>query len=412
MTESSTSKPKLSRNVIALGFVSLLTDASTEIVYPFLPFFLIALGAGATFIGLIEGIAETTASLLKLVAGHVSDRMRARKKLIVFGYGLSGLTRPMMAIAFGPMHVLFVRFLDRVGKGFRGAPRDALIADATDPAIRGKAFGFHRAMDHMGAVIGPLIAFALLAISQPVGSEAIQADTYRLIFWAATIPAGLAVLVLILFVREIAPAPKENTPNGGATSFLTLAPFDARFKGYLLALAIFTLGNSSDALLLLRASELGIPTAHIPLLWVALHIVKSASSVPGSALSDRLGRSWTIRLGWAVYAVIYAGFSYADTLWHGWALFAAYGIYFGLTEGSEKAYVADLVPSELRSTAYGIHGFTIGIVALPASVLFGAIWSAYGSATAFATGGLISILASVLLTVLPVFRQSATDEHG
>ena len=401
-------KPKLSRNVLALGFVSLLTDASTEIVYPFLPFFLTALGASVAFIGLVEGIAETTASLLKLVAGRVSDRLRARKRLILFGYGLSGLTRPLMAVAFAPIHVLLVRFFDRVGKGFRGAPRDALIADATDPEIRGKAFGFHRAMDHLGAVIGPLIAFALLASFHQDGGKTVPASTYRLIFWVAAIPAALAVLTLIIFVQEIPPA--EAGPQKNQASPFTLSPFDSRFKGFLGVMAVFTLGNSSDAFLLLRASELGIVTAQVPLLWVTLHIVKSAASVPGSALSDRIGRRWTIRIGWAVYATIYAGFACATATWHVWALFAAYGIYFGLTEGSEKAYIADLVPSNLRGTAYGIHGFTVGIAALPASVLFGLFWSSYGSSTAFLFGAGVSIVASALLTVLPALKaKGATD---
>lgn len=389
------SMPRLSRNVIALGMVSLFTDMSTEIVYPLLPLFLVALGAGPMFIGLVEGVAETTASLLKLVAGWASDRLRKRKAIVLLGYGLSSLTRPVMAIVTAPWQVLGVRFADRVGKGFRGAPRDALIADSTDPAIRGKAFGFHRAMDHLGAVIGPLIAFYLLQTVFQAGAGDVSVETYRMVFLAATVPAVLAVLALIFFVREVAPAGHDVR----ALPSLSLRPLGRDFKRFIAILAIFTLGNSSDAFLLLRAHDLGINPVWIPILWVVLHVVKSISSVPGSSLSDRIGRRITIQIGWVVYAAIYAGFACATQTWHIWGLFALYGIYFGLTEGSEKAYIADLVPSSLRSTAYGIYGFAVGIAAFPASVAMGFLWHRFDARVAFFYGGGLALLAAVLLSV-------------
>jgi MFS family permease len=388
----------LSRNVIALGGVSFFTDISTEVVYPLLPLFLTALGAGPAFVGLVEGVAETTASLLKLVAGWLSDRLGRRKGVVLFGYGLSSLTRPAMALALAPWHVLAVRFVDRVGKGFRGAPRDALIADSTEPAFWGRAFGFHRAMDHAGAVVGPLIAFILL---QTIFQNDPSLEAFRSIFWIATIPAGLAMLVLFLAVREVKP------PTGGRQNLpqLTLKPFNPTFRTFLLILVIFTLGNSSDAFLLLRANDLGVAPAWIPILWVVLHLVKSLSSMPGSGWSDRVGRRIAILVGWAIYALIYVGFALASLSWQIWALFGLYGIYFGLTEGSERALIADLTPPELRSTAYGVHGFTIGMAALPASLLMGGLWSQFGPQVAFLFGSSLALLAMLLLATLPSLRS-------
>lgn len=373
-------------NVRALGMVSLLTDASTEMIYPLLPLFLTrTLGAGAVFVGLVEGVAESTASLLKLISGWLSDRLRRRKALVVWGYGLSSLTRPLMAMALVPGHVLGIRFLDRIGKGIRTSPRDALIADSTPRHARGAAFGFHRAMDHLGAVVGPLLAFALLPV---VGGS------YRGIFWLASIPAALCVLVLVTAVREVPPqGPPERLPR------LTRLPEDSRFTGFLLSVTCFTLGNSSDAFLLLRAREAGVSEAAIPLLWAALHVVKSASSLPGGILSDRIGRRGAIVAGWMVYAAVYAGFALAERAWHVWGLFLVYGLYFGLTEGVEKALVADLVPSESRASAYGVYHTAIGITALPASLLTGWLWQALGAPVAFGAGAGLAATAAILLWV-------------
>jgi MFS family permease len=353
-------------------------------VYPLLPLFLTrSLGAGAAFVGLVEGVAETTASLLKLFSGWLSDRLGRRKALVVWGYGLSSLTRPLMALATVPGHVLGIRFLDRIGKGIRTSPRDALIADSTPASIRGAAFGFHRAMDHLGAVVGPVLAFALLPA---VGGS------YRAIFWLSSLPAALCVLVLAATVREVS---AQGAPV--RLPLLTLRPYDRRFKGFVLVATLFTLGNSSDAFLLLRARDAGVTEASIPLLWAALHVVKSTTSFGGGILSDRIGRRGTIAAGWLVYACVYAGFALAVSAWQIWGLFLVYGLYFGLTEGVEKALVADLVPAELRASAFGVYHTAIGTVALPASLLTGWLWQAYGAGLAFGAGAALAAGAAVLL---------------
>jgi MFS family permease len=371
-------------NVRALGVVSLLTDASSEMVYPLLPLFLTrTLGAGVAFVGLVEGVAETTASLLKLVSGWLSDRLGRRKAIVVWGYGLSSLTRPLLAMALSPGHVLGIRFLDRIGKGIRTSPRDALIADSTPVAARGAAFGFHRAMDHLGAVVGPLLAFLLLPL---VGGS------YRGIFWLASIPAVLCVVAVVTVVREV---PAQGPPT--RLPLLTLRPYDRRFKGFLLIVALFTLGNSSDAFLLLRAREAGVADAAIPLLWAALHVVKSASAFLGGILADRVGRRSAIVAGWLVYAAVYAGFAGVATAGQAWGLFLVYGLYFGLTEGGERALVADLVPPETRASAYGVYHTAIGLAALPASLLTGWLWQVFGAPVAFTTGAALSAAAAILL---------------
>ncbi len=374
----------ITRNVRALGLVSLLTDASTEMAYPLLPLFLTrTLGAGVAFVGLMEGVAETTASLLKLVSGWLSDHLGRRKALVVWGYGLSSLTRPLLAMALSPGHVLGIRFLDRIGKGIRTSPRDALIADSTPVAARGSAFGFHRAMDHVGAVVGPFLAFLLLPL---VGGN------YRGIFWLASVPAALCLFVLVTAVREV---PAQGTPV--RLPLLTLRPYDRQFKGVLLIVTLFTLGNSSDAFLLLRAREAGVSESGIPLLWAALHVVKSASSFAGGILSDRAGRRGAIVAGWLVYAAVYTGFALVATAWQVWGLFLVYGLYFGLTEGGERALVADLVPSETRASAYGVYHTAVGIAALPASLLAGWLWQAFGAPVAFAAGAALAATAAILL---------------
>lgn len=381
----------ITKNVLALGLVSLLTDVGTEMFYPVLPIFLTSvLGAGVGFVGLVEGTAESTASLLKLFSGWLSDRMRKRKALVLAGYILSGVTRPALALATSAWHVLGARFADRVGKGIRTSPRDALIADSTPDGHRGKAFGLHRAMDHAGAVLGPMLGFLVLSL-RPGG--------YRLLFWLATIPAALSVAVLVLLVSERGPLGTEGKVK------LSIRPFDLRFKLYLLVLALFTLGNSSDAFLLLRAKEVGVPTALVPILWVVLHVVKMSASVPGGSLSDRVGRRKVIVAGWTIYATIYLGFALASRPWHIWALMSAYGLYYGLTEGTEKALVSDLVPKELRGTAYGAFNFTVGVMAFPASVVMGFLWGWKGPAAAFGFGAALAAAASVGLMALRLRKE-------
>lgn len=385
--------------VIALGMVSLLTDVSSEMIYPLLPIFLTAvLGAGPAFLGVIEGIAETTASLLKLYAGWLSDRLRHRKPLVVAGYTLSALTRPLVALATAGWHVLMVRFLDRVGKGVRTSPRDALISQVTPEDRRGLAFGFQRGLDHAGAIIGPLLATAILAWFT---------EDYRVVFWLAFIPGFLSVAVLVLFVHEAPRAAGHPPMSIGA---FTLRGFDGRFRRFLLALLIFTLGNSSDAFLLLRAHQLGVPLVQVPLLWILLHVAKAASAIPGGILSDTLGRRRVIIAGWLIYAGVYLGLALASETWEIWVLFAAYGLFFGLTEAAERAYVADMVAEPQRGTAYGAFHLMVGIGALPASVLMGLIWEAWGAGAAFGLGAALALLAAVLLLGLLTEERGIVDK--
>lgn len=386
--------PRLGRNVLVLAAVSFLTDASSEIIYPLLPIFLTTvLGTSAAAVGAIEGAAETTSALLKLASGWWSDRASRRKPLVVAGYALASLARPLVAVAQSAAQVLAIRLTDRVGKGIRGSPRDALIAESVDPAIRGRAFGFHRAADHAGAVVGPLIAFALLRWEQlPL----------RTVFLFAALPGVLSVIVLVLGVRET----PRHARAASATKKAGVPSLDVSlgraFWTFLASVLLFTLGNSTDAFLILRANQLGVSVALIPILWAALHVVKSAASVPGGALSDRFGRKPLILAGWAVYAAVYIGFGRATETWHAWALFLAYGTFFGLTEGTQAALIADLVGQARRGTAYGWYYLAVGIGALPASVLFGLIWDRVSPRAAFDVGaGLAFAAALVLLAVRP-----------
>jgi len=376
----------LSRNIFSLGLVSFFTDISSEMIYPLLPIFLTSvLGMGTTFVGLVEGVAEATASLLKLLSGWLSDRWGKRKSLVVFGYTLSTLIRPLVAAATAGWHVLLIRFLDRVGKGIRTSPRDALIADSSTEGEQGKAFGFQRAMDHAGAVMGPLLAFFLLTFIT---------QQYRLIFWLAFLPGLAALLTLIRGVSE-----KKSRPPGPPSGkvHLTFRPFDRRFKVFLLIVILFTLGNSSDAFLLLKAKDAGIPVSLIPILWMVLHISKSLSATPGGILSDRLGRRDVIIAGWLLYSAVYWGFAWAETPGMIWLLFAIYGLFYGLTEGGERALVADLVQPHLRGTAYGLYNFSIGISTLPASLLMGLLWEKVSPKLAFGFGATLALVAAILL---------------
>lgn len=392
---------KLPRTVLALSLVSLLTDASSEIIYPLLPLFLTTtLGATAGTLGIIEGAAETTASLLKLVSGWWSDRVRRRKPLVVAGYTIASIARPLIAIAQSAGQVLAIRVSDRIGKGIRSSPRDALLADSVSPAQRGRAYGLHRAADHFGAVIGPLIAFAMLRWTS---------ISLRHLFMLAAIPAALAVIALVFGVRE-EPRVHAITPVDAARRPRLAGGLPRRFWGYLGVLLLFTLGNSSDAFILLRASQLGVSAALLPIIWAMLHVVKSATSTPSGALSDRVGRVPLIVAGWLIFAAVYLGFGRATQTWQAWALFAVYGTYFGLTEGVEKALVADLVPADKRGAGFGWYNLAIGLGALPASVIFGAVWDRWGAARAFEMGAALSALAAVALVfVVPVRHRAAAQ---
>jgi MFS family permease len=395
--------------------VSLLNDASSEIIYPMLPAFLaLALGASPKAIGVVEGVAESVSSLLKFFSGYFSDRTGRRKGLVVVGYGLASVIRPLLALTTTWYQVLAVRFTDRVGKGMRSSPRDAMIADAATPSERGLAFGFHRAMDHGGAVLGPLIGLALLwyVAADPRTPSALD---YKTIFLFASVPALLAMLVLIFGVREThngAKAVGEKKAEGGESATVTPVPagrgriritlrgFDANFKWFLVLVALFTLSNSTDAFLIRRAQMAGVSTGQgTLLLWSALHLSKVVSSVVGGDLSDRLGRKTLIVAGWLLYAAVYLGFAYVSTTAGAWSLFLVYGVYFGLAEGAEKALVADLVRPEQRGTAYGLYNLAFGITVLPASLLMGALWDAWNPETAFVVSAAIGTTAALLLAL-------------
>lgn len=395
----------LPRNVKALGFVSMLADVASEMIYPFLPLFLsTVIGASNTAIGAIEGLAESTSSLLKLASGWWTDRVQQRKPLVILGYTISAIARPLVGIATATWHVLGVRMTDRTGKGIRTSPRDALLADSANPSQRGRAYGFHRALDNAGAVIGPLVAWFLY--------ELMHVEIRSVFLWSA-VPGVLSVVVLIWFVREpgkqavpLPPVDADALSGGGVASTQPPAstapaqPMGAPFWRYIGVLFVFTLGASSDAFVLLRARELGVSIAAIPLLYALLNVVKTLSSTPGGVLSDRLGRRPVIIAGWALYALVYLGFAGANAPWQAWALFVAYGFFFGLTEGTEKALVADLAPAGRRGTAFGWYNFAVGIAALPASLVFGYVWDRFGSATAFGIGAALAGVAAVGLVSL------------
>lgn len=393
----------LPRLVVLLGFTSFLTDIGTEMIFPLLPVFLVqVLHASPTFLGLVEGAADTLSSLLKLASGHYSDTRPRRKPLVVFGYGLASAVRPFVALATAPWHVLSIRLADRVGKGLRSSPRDAMIADAALPGEVGRAFGFHQAMDHAGAVVGPLLATALLA----GGAE------LRTVFWMAAIPGALATIA-VASIRE----PTRRTP--GAAPVASRAPstipepaagpevgapppapsWPAALTSFLGILLVFSLGNSSDAFLLLRARDLGVSTRHIPLLWMALSLSKLASAYLGGALSDRWSRVGCTLLGWLVYAAAYLGLALATTSLHVWILLVFYGLYYGLTEPTQKALIRDIAPAALRGRAFGFYNFVVGVSALPAGLAMGWLWRAFGPPVALATGAGVAGLAGLLLAV-------------
>ncbi len=398
-------------NVLWLSAVSLLNDSASEMIYPLLPAFVLqVLGAGPAFLGLIEGVADATSSLVKLAGGWLSDRLHRRKVLAVWGYGIAAGLRPFIAVATQAWHVLVIRFGDRVGKGTRTAPRDALLAESVPAGVRGTAFGIHRAADHAGAVIGPLLATALLLL---------PAARLRLVFALAAIPGLIAVAVLVWRVHEPAPAADERTTaaaSAEATELVRAARggmlrrLGASFHGLMAVLVLFTLGNASDAFLLLRAQQLGVALPLIPILWAVFHVSKMSWSVPGGMLADRHGPRRSIAAGWVVYALAYAGFAFAATEWQIWALFLFYGLFYGLTESPEKALVAQLAPAGERGLAFGAYHFSIGVAALPASLLFGELWQHYNPETAFLVGGGLALAAALLLPLVPRGQAAAGGE--
>jgi MFS family permease len=401
---------RLPRNVIFISLVSLLNDASSEIIYPLLPLFLtMVLHASPAVIGGIEGLAESVSSLLKLFAGYFSDRRGKRKGPVVFGYALAGFARPLLAFATTPFQVLAIRLTDRVGKGIRSAPRDAMVADSVSVRERGLAFGFHRAMDHAGAVIGPLIGYLLIYFIA-ANRNSLTASDYTKIFLVASVPALAAVLVAAFAVHETRAKQTTDLDNSKPPS-LSLRGFDGNFKHFLVLVALFTLSNSSDIFLIKRANDAGVSVAAIPLLWAALHASKVLSSLFGGDLSDRLGRKTLIVSGWLLYAAVYLAFAFVSTPGMAWTLFLIYGIYFGLAEGAEKALVADLVRPEQRGTAYGLYNLAFGITVLPASLLMGLVWNWRGPQIAFIVSAGIGATAALLLLALVNVKPHSGGEQ-
>ena len=389
-----------SRNVFFLGVVSFLTDVSSEMIFTLLPLFLLnVLRVGTPVIGLIEGIAEGTASLLKVLSGWLSDRLGRRKGLAVFGYSLSTLVKPFLYFATTWGAAAGVRFVDRVGKGIRTSPRDALVADSAPPEEMGKSFGFHRGMDTLGAVLGLSVAALVVYVVQQGGLE-LTRDAFQTIVLVGIVPAVLAVLVLLFFVRERGKGAGSESPAasfGGppAEAVNARKGFDLRFKLFLVVVVVFTLGNSSDAFLILRAQDLGFSVPQVLLLFVAFNLVYALVSLPAGLVSDRLGRKGVIVVGWSIYALAYLGLAVASAAWQVWLLFALYGLYYGVAEGVSRAFVADLVPAERRGTAYGLYHTAVGLSLLPASLIAGWLWHLIGPEAPFFFGAVTAGVAAL-----------------
>ncbi|HEV2719898.1 MAG TPA: MFS transporter [Thermoanaerobaculia bacterium] len=385
---------RLRPQVILLGIVSLLNDSASEMIYPLLPVFLTStLGATPLIVGLIEGSADALASILKLAAGTWSDRLPRRKPLIVTGYALAALSRGWIAVASRWPSVLGARLLDRTGKGLRSAPRDAMIADVTPEESRGKAFGFHRALDHTGAVVGPLLALLFLdVVHVPL----------RTIFLIAVVPGGIAVVLLLLFLREEARAARRDAarPAGGTPA----RPFWIALS----AISLFSLANSSDVYLILQAHAAGVAMGMLPALWAAHHVIKALFSTSAGSRSDTAGRRTLLVAGWLSYAVIYFIFPFAHSTVFFFALFVAYAVPFTLSEGAERAWISDLVPAEIRGKSFGIYYLASGLFVLAGTALFGELYEHVSPRAAFFTGAGLAIAAAVVVVSAPSRRPSGT----
>lgn len=384
----------LPKTVVGLGVVSLFTDASSEAIFPLLPAFLVSLGAPAWFIGLVEGLADLVANALKYVSGLLADRLGRLKPLVLAGYGLSTAARPLVAFAAAPWHVLLVRAADRVGKGVRTSPRDALIASVTDPSMRSRAYGFHRAMDHAGAALGTLLAAGgLWLLGATGGATAENAEKLRTIFLWAAIPGALAMVAL-----AVTPEPAREAPTGGPRP--ASEPLPPALKRALVPLILFAFANATDAFLLVKAARLGASPALAPLLWLGLHLVKAATATAGGRLADRWGKREALILGWCVYGVLWGAVGLASSLPVLFALTMLYGTSHGLVEGAERGLVADLASGGGKGKAFGAYNLLIGLAALVASTAFGAAWDRFGGEVAFLGSGAFALLAAAALAVL------------
>jgi MFS family permease len=393
-------RKRLPRNVWILSITSFLTDVSSEMLFNLLPLFLVnVLGVRTSVVGLIEGMAETTASLVKLGSGVLSDYLENRKTLTVIGYSLSAVAKPLLFIANTWVGVLGVRFTDRVGKGIRSSPRDALLADSTPEDRRGFAFGLHRAADTAGAFTGLLIA-ALVVWATQTTAASLSRSTFQTVTLISIIPAFLGVLVLAIGAREVVTSKKKP-----ADRRLKFSGLDRRFWAFLGVMVVFTLGNSADAFIILRAQERGLNVLQVLGMLLTFNGVYTIIASPAGALSDRIGRRSILIAGWLVYGLIYLGFAAANTGAQIWLFYGIYGLYYALTEGASRAYVADLVPQEQRGTAYGLFHAGVGLAALPASLIAGVLWQGLGGwaglgpAAPFLFGAFMALLAVLLFVV-------------
>ena len=394
----------LNPNVFFLGIVSLLTDVSSEMIFTLVPLFLSnVLGAATTIVGLVGGLSESTDAIFRIFSGWFSDKIGRRKLLAVVGYSISTVAKPFMYLATSWGAVLSIRFGDRVGKGVRTSSRDAMIADSVSAGERGRGFGLHRAMDTSGAVLGLAIAAIIIYLVQGGGWQ-LNLESYQWLVLVGVIPAVLAVVVLLVFVRERG---REQLSGGSSQRGLSLsglkAGFDNRFKVFLAIMAVFTLGNSSDFFVILRAQNLEIPLIQVIMMLVLLNVTYAVTSLPMGILSDRLGRRRVITLGWFIYALVYLGFALASSVWQVWLLFACYGIYYGVVEGVARAFVADLVTEEKRGTAYGLYHGIVGLTLLPASLIAGWLWDAVSPAAPFYFGAGLAFVA--MLGIMTLIKE-------
>jgi MFS family permease len=384
-----------SKNVFFTGVVSFFMDVSSEMIYPLVPLFLAnVLGVNKSMIGLIEGMAEATASLLKVFSGWLSDRTGQRKNLMIAGYAISTLSRPVIALAGAWQQVLASRFVDRLGKGIRTAPRDAIIADSTETTHLARAFSFHRSMDTMGAVVGPAIALILLQLYN---------NNYKMVFWLSMIPGAIAVLVIITFIKE----KKRTAVTAAERPRLPLKHFDGKVKFFIVIATLFALGNSSDAFLILRAEQSGIPLVMIPAVYLMFNLVYSLSAIPAGIAADKYGKKRIILLGFVLFAGLYYGFAVAKSSSAIWVLFALYGLFMGLTEGIQKAFLATIIPLDFKATAFGVYATAVGLATLPASVIGGILWDRVSPAATFYFGAATATLSAILFIVLIVASKTS-----
>lgn len=410
----------LQGNVFTLGLVSFFTDVATEMIYPLLPFFLTGLveqSVAALYIGLMDGIAESTSSLLKIYAGKISDSLGARKPLALAGYAISSFARPFTAFALVGWHVVALRFLDRIGKGIRTSPRDALISECSECDVRGLAFSFHRLMDHAGAVCGPLISMIFLYLllgngllwhQESVAATPQEMNAMRWLFGLAVVPGLIATLLIWHSVHEV---PATQKVASRAAEAVIQPATSRRLLWFVGAVTVFTLGNSSDLFLIFYIqTRFQLALGWIIALWMLLHISKIIFSLPGGRFSDRVGRRPAIMIGWLIYIAIYLAMPFASMLWVACALIAIYGAYYGMTEGAEKALIADLVQPSQRGRAYGIYHGAVGLAALPASLLFGVFWATLGPKLAFIIGASLAAVALLALAYSFTFGKAITTD--